>query len=139
MKQLTKEEFHDRVEAVQRARHIFSNLTEGNINKSFQAYQDIFAERERAIFLSTTVLGHRMRTVMDKYNRPKCPECGQDMMFRVLTENKEGIKVQLVCQNAGCDTVLNSTESLEWWQEQLRIKNESEGTNSKVTEGKQEG
>jgi hypothetical protein len=120
MKKLTEEEFQDRMLALQRATSIFieTGLT-NNITSAFQAYQVIFAERERQIFMSTA-FENRPRTAMDKYERPKCPECESDMMFRQVPENPEGIKVQLVCTK--CDTVLNDTNSLEWWMTELRIK-----------------
>jgi len=139
MKKLSREEFESRVIAIGRARKIFCPLTGGNISKAFQAYQDILAKEERAVMLSTKVFGNKPFMYMNGQSRPKCPVCGSNMLFRVLPENKEGIKVQLVCGSKACDTVLNSTESLEWWQDQLKVQNESEGTDSKVTEDKQEG
>jgi len=123
MKEISEEEFRDRAMALQRAEAIFieSGLT-NNITKAFIAYQAIFAEREREIFLSTQFYGNKPKTVMDKYDRPKCPECDADMMFRQVPENPDNIKVQLVCKNERCDTVLNSENDLQWWQETLRIK-----------------
>ena len=123
MKKLIIEEFEDRVKAIQRARKIFieSDLTR-NITTAFELYQEIFAEREREIFLSTQVYGNRPLTSMDKYERPKCPDCNSDMMFRQVPENKEGIKTQLVCSSEGCQTVLNSEEDLNWWVKNLKRK-----------------
>jgi hypothetical protein len=110
--------------ALQRASKIFieSGLAD-NITKAFRAYQEIFAEREREIFLSTQFYGNKPRTVMDKYDRPKC-ECGADMKFRIVPANDEGIKTQLVCSNPDCDIVLNSENALDWWMENLRKKDE---------------
>ena len=126
MKEISEEEFRDRAMALQRAEAIFieSGLT-NNITKAFIAYQAIFAERERHIFLSTRVSGNRPRTMMDRYDRPRCPEDGFEMMFRIVPENKEGIKVQLVCTNTehtGEGSVLNSENDLQWWMDNLRIK-----------------
>ena len=123
MKEISEEEFRNRAMALQRAEAIFitSGLTK-NITTAFRAYQAIFAEREREIFLSTQFYGNKPKTVMDKYDRPKCPECDADMMFRQVPENPDNIKVQLVCKNERCDTVLNSENDLQWWQETLRIK-----------------
>jgi hypothetical protein len=128
MKSITREEFFERMHAIQRARRIFfdSGLT-NNITTAFQIYQEVFAEREREIFLSTVVFSDMVPSLseyIDKYERPKCPDCNTDMQFRRLNENPEGIKVQLVCSNESCDTVLNSENDLEWWMEKL--KNESE-------------
>ena len=120
MKELTEEEFQDRMMAIQRATRIFidTGLTK-NITIAFQVYQTIFAERERQIFMSTA-FGNRPRTLMDKYERPECPECGAGMMFRQVPENPEGIKVQLVCTK--CDTVLNDKNDLTWWMKELKLK-----------------
>jgi uncharacterized protein with PIN domain len=107
--------------AIQRAKKIFveTGLT-NNITHAFEAYQEIFAERERQIFIATNMFSNRPRTVMDKYERPKCPECNEDMQFRIIPENDEGIKTQLVCTK--CDTVLSSENDLQWWMENLQVK-----------------
>lgn len=126
MKELTIEEYNDRLKAIDRSLHIFGELTDRNITKSFQAYQEIFAERERDIFLNTMTNGNRHRTPLDRYERPKCPYCNSDMMFRFLNENKEGIATQLVCSNPQCDTVLNSDKTINDWMKILKVKNESE-------------
>jgi hypothetical protein len=124
---LSEEEFYDRILALQRARKIFieTGLT-NNITNAFRAYQSIFAERERQIFMSTR-FGNRSRKVMDKYERPLCPECNREMMFRPVAENPEGIKVQLVCSNESCSVVLNSEHELEWWMKELKVKNGYQG------------
>jgi len=121
MRELTEEEFNDRMGALSRAKRIFPDVM--NISDRFAIYQEVFAERERDIFLSTQVYGNRPRTMMDRYERPKC-ECGSEMAFRGVPPNDEGIKVQLVCQNPDCDIVLNSDNTIEWWQANLRIKDE---------------
>ena len=123
MKEMTEEEFADRAMALQRARRIFieSGLT-NNITKAFEAYQVIFAEREREIFLNSQDHGRRPKTVMDRYERPACPDCGSNMLFRVLPENPEGIKTQLVCESRKCKTILNSENDIKWWMTILRRK-----------------
>ena len=122
MKDLTEEEFKDRTMAILRARKIFikSGITD-NITLAFELYQQVCAEREREIFLSPRY-GGKVPTFMDKYSRPKCPDCNMDMMFRVIPENDEGIKTHLVCSSDICDTVLNSENDLNWWIEKLKIK-----------------
>lgn len=107
---------------MQRARRIFieSNLTENNITLAFEAYQSILAEKERELFLISSIQGDRNRTAMDDYERPQCPDCGSPMMFRVVSENEENVKTQLVC--ASCDLALNSENDLTWWMENLRKK-----------------
>jgi hypothetical protein len=126
MKELTQEEYQDRLGAIQRAMAIFGELTNNDITKSFQAYQLIFAERERAIFLNTQVQGNRPQTLLDRYQRPKCPDCSSDMLFRNVPENSEGIKTQLVCSNNDCDLVLSSDKTLDDWIKILKVKNGTE-------------
>jgi hypothetical protein len=129
LKELTEEEVADRAGALQRAEKIFSHMTNADITKAFKAYQAIFAEREREIFLSSHVHGRRPRTLMDKWERPKCPDCGSNMLFRVVPENNAGTKTQLVCESPKCDTVLNSKNDLNCWMNNLRIKkNGNEGS-----------
>ena len=120
MNKLTEQEFQDRIQAVARARKIFINLTGGNITDAFTLYQEVLAEQERAVIINTLTAGNRLPALFDQYDRPKCPECGADMMFRPLAENLKGIKVQLVCENPECDTVLNSEMSIEEWAKELQ-------------------
>jgi hypothetical protein len=120
MNKLTEQEFQDRIQAVARARKIFINLTGGNITDAFTLYQEVLAEQERAVIINTLTSGNRPPALFDQYDRPKCPECGADMMFRPLAENLKGIKVQLVCENPECDTVLNSEMSIEDWAKELQ-------------------
>jgi hypothetical protein len=121
MKEMTQEELQDRAAAIQRSRKIFieSGMTD-NVTNAFIAYQAIFAEREREIFISTQVGGNRAPTRMDKYERPKCPDCDADMMFRNVPDNEEGVKLQLVCTK--CDLVLNSENDIIWWMNNLKVK-----------------
>jgi hypothetical protein len=123
MKKISEEDFTDRMQALQRAERIFidAGLTD-NITTAFRAYQSIFAERERDIFLSTQIFGNRPRAALDRYERPQCPTCTADMMIRPVPENTENIKTQLVCTNIKCDTVLNSEHDLDWWVTNLETK-----------------
>jgi len=120
MNKLSQQEFQDRVEAVARARKIFIDLTGGNITNAFILYQEVLAEQERKVMISTLISGNRPPALFDQYDRPKCPECGADMMFRPVKDNPEGIKVQLICENPECDTVLNSEMSIEEWAKELQ-------------------
>lgn len=138
MKKLTAEEFSDRMMALQRARHIFieTGLT-NNITVAFQVYQEVFAEREREIFIST-FNAMKMLTPMDRYERPECPDCGAPMRFRQVPENPEGIRAQLVC--SACDTVLSSENDIQWWMENLKVKDEqSSGIPERTETFQQEG
>jgi len=123
MKEFTFEEFNDRLGAVQRAQRIFieSGLT-NNITKAFQIYQEVFAERDRELFITAQREGPHQKTFMDRYERPLCPECGAALLFRIIPENSEGIKTQLICSKPECDTLLNSDQDISWWMGQLKKK-----------------
>ncbi len=126
MKELTQEEFTDRTLAILRSQKIFidSGVT-NNITTAFILYQQVCAEREREIFISTNRYGKTPRTFMDRYERVNCPDCNYDMQFRMVPDNPDGIKIQLVCSNELCDTVLNSPNDITWWMKNLRVKDES--------------
>ena len=124
MNRLTQQEFQDRTEAVARARKIFIDLAGGNITNAFTLYQEVLAEQERAVIINTLTSGNRPPALFDQFERPKCPDCGANLMFRGVPANPEGIKVQLVCENPECDLVLNSEMSIEEWAEELRRENE---------------
>ena len=122
LKKYSLEERNDRESAIKRSEKIFvkSGLTD-NISIAFELYQDIFAEREREIFVNTLAYG-KPPNILDKYERPKCPECNTDMKLRILPANEEGINTQWVCSNQECDTVLDSKLTLEEWMGVLKKK-----------------
>jgi hypothetical protein len=120
MYKLTREEFNDRLIAVQEALHIFGPLTEGNMTHAFMAYQQILAKRERPVQLGSVEHGDRVKTLFDDFERPLCPDCQAVLMFRSVPDNPDGVKTQLVCSNPDCDTVLNSEHDQAWWLENLR-------------------
>lgn len=116
---MSYEQFQDRVNAVSRARAIFNNLTDSNISKSFEAYQQILADQDReSIVLSLST--NRPLTPLDRYDRPKCPDCNSDLMFQPLNKNPEGYKTMFKCTNPNCKTVLYSEESIAEIAEQMR-------------------
>lgn len=134
MKKLTFEEFVDRTMAIQRARRIFidSGLT-NNITHAFQAYQEIFAEREREIFININAyMKSASSSMYGKYEYPLCLDCGAVMNLRQVPDNPENIKIQLVCSK--CDTVLNSEEDLQWWMNNLKVKDGHTGIPQGVKE-----
>lgn len=120
MNKLTQQEFQDRVQAVARARRIFINLTDGRIDNAFTLYQAVLAEQERDVIINTLTSGNRPPALFDNFERPKCPDCGADFMFRPLADNPEGYKVMLTCENPQCKTVLYSENDIQWWAEELR-------------------
>lgn len=127
MKKLSYTEFADRCGAIQRAMQIFGHMTENDITRAFAAYQLVLAETPRPIMLDTETHGNRAQTILDKYERPKCPDCGADLMIRRVPPNDEGVNTQFVCSNDNCDTVLDSPMTLQEIIQQLeREKKEKE-------------
>lgn len=123
MKKLTKEEFEDRMMAFNEAEQIFvgSGIT-NNITVAFQIYQAILADKERAKHAPPSEHGFIPGSPMNGYERPKCPECNSDMLFRMVPENEEGVKTQLVCKKADCPVVLDSDKTIDQWKEILMVR-----------------
>jgi hypothetical protein len=128
MKKLTREEFDDRVQAFIRAEKIFVNsgITD-NITTAFRIYQAVLADRERDLHVAPSEHGFIPGSQMNRYERPRCPDCGAFMGFRVVPENAEGVKTQLVCMNGACGLVLDSDLTMPEWQEKLRIRKDEPG------------
>lgn len=131
MKVLTQEEFSDRTQAIQRALKIFGHMTDNDITRAFTAYQLVLAETPRRIMLNTQVHGNRAPTFLDNFERPKCPDCGADMMIRRVPENDEGVKTQFVCSNKECDLVLDSPLSYSEIVSQLKPIENMEATHDR--------
>lgn len=123
MKKLTKEEFEDRMMAFNEAEKIFvgSGIT-NNITVAFQIYQAILADKERAKHAAPSEHGFLPGSPMNGFERPKCPECNSDMLFRAIPENEEGVKTQLVCRKIDCPVVLDSDKTIEQWKEILAVR-----------------
>jgi len=119
MKLLSEEEFADRCKAVNEALQIFGHMTDNDITRAFQAYQLVLAERGRKALLTTEKHGSRAPTIMDQYERPKCPDCGADMMIRRVPANDERVNSQFVCSNESCDTVLDSQMTIQEIMQEL--------------------
>ena len=75
MKQISFEEFEDRIEAIMRVRKIFVSYITKNITTAFELYQEVLVEQERKRFLTTVTGGRVSMTWLDQYERPRCPKC----------------------------------------------------------------
>jgi predicted RNA-binding Zn-ribbon protein involved in translation (DUF1610 family) len=119
MKKLSREEFQDRLEAINRARKIFieTGIT-NNISVAFEIYQEMLAETERKLTLTKELADGRIGTMFDEYERPDCPECGEWMYLRSV--NDQTFHSQLVCSNPKCDTALNSPLTIDDWKKELK-------------------
>jgi len=126
MKILSEEEFADRCQAVNEALQIFGHMTDNDITRAFMAYQLVLAERGRKAMLTTEKHGNRAPTFLDQYERPKCPDCGADMMIRRVPENDENVKAQFVCSNPECDLVLDSPKTIQEITQELESKEKND-------------
>lgn len=138
MKELTGEEFNDRMIAVARARKIFieSGVT-NNISKAFELYQEVLAEHYRDVFLDTYSGGKRQQTFIDtNYIRPNCPTCRragrgtQPLYLRIINipqgrDNVKGYKSEWVCVHPNCIYEEYSFNTLEDWMNELPRKDPS--------------
>ena len=91
MKKVSFEQFNNRMQEVAKARRIFieSGLT-NNISDAFALYQDIFAEEQMEVFVTTMASGNRPITPIDDYVRPRCPECDVDLRLIIGTTDPDG-------------------------------------------------
>ncbi len=120
MKELTYEEFRDRIMAEQRSRKIFveTGLTK-NITVAFQAYQKLLAERDREVFLTNQMRkgsGHT-QYMYEKYQMPDCPLCKMTLTLWPITipegpANRNGYKSHYLCENPHCSYEKYSTEEM---------------------------
>lgn len=131
MKNLTEKEFYDRTLTVARAQKIFidSGITK-NITDAFKLYQEILAEQEREIFI-TSMNGGKLPSALDKYIRPKCSQCGKDMGLRIVNEPKgyrniNGYKTCWECYN--CAHEEYSYKTIDEWMKELNLKSSCKET-----------
>lgn len=127
MQLLTIVEFADRCRAVQEALQIFGHMTDNDITRAFQAYQDILAGQTMPVQHNTRDHGRRAPTVLDAMGRPHCPDCDSEMMLRRVPPNAEGVKTQFICSNKNCDLVLDSVLTFEEVLNEMR-----EDTNARL-------
>jgi hypothetical protein len=127
MRKLTYDEFHDRLQAINRAMRIFGELTDNNITKAFTAYQEVLSETQRPINIPAESIRGMTGSAFDGLkHRPKCPECGHDMNLRPVPSNLEGVKSQLVCSDPVCTVVLDSEMSIAEWYDILKKMSEED-------------
>jgi hypothetical protein len=121
MKRLTKEEFQDRLQAIQRAMRIFSHMTDNDMTRAFTAYQEILAEVDRPIQVPLKSTLGFTGSAFDEFTKPICPDCNSPMNIRLLPPNNgTNVMSQLVCSNNSCDVVYDSSLDMAGWFEELK-------------------
>lgn len=121
MKRLTKEEFIEQVDrqaAVMRAEGIFikSDIT-NNLSIAFELYQRILAEHEYAKTVAASPVKPNI-SIFDTLPRPKCIDCGGDMLLRFLPANDEGVVSQGICTK--CEAIFDFELNYDQWVKLLQ-------------------
>lgn len=118
---MTFEEQQIRMQTIRKAQEMFPD--EHNITMALDAYKKATGD-PTPLFITTKEVD-RPLTPMDDYEKIPCEMCQSDMMFRILPDNDEGFRTQLVCANPECPNVLNSEFTIQDWMDALRKKDES--------------
>lgn len=131
MKKLNEEEFYDRLAALAKAKKIFMPHLTTNVTIAFEMYQELLAEGERAILLGH---GDKTKKILDFYERPKCPDCGENLFLRLIyipkgKSNRQGYKTCWECVEGPEDCVYEeySGKTLNQWMRELERKPIEEG------------
>lgn len=127
MKYLTKIEFANRLKACKQAHKIFKNLTDNNITTSFEIYCELLATEAFDVMINH---GPRRPTFLDRFHRPRCPECGEELGLRSICmpqgrRNLYGYKSCWECFGPTCTYERFSKHSVAWQLKQLKRKGES--------------
>lgn len=117
---MTYEEFAQRTKEVAKANRIFGNLTDNNISLSFQVYQEVLAEEKMEVFVSTSLGGNRPPTMVDEYERPKCPDCNVDLRLRIDALDMEGTRWPTAWVCVKCQAEFYSEKTVGDWMKELQ-------------------
>ena len=121
MKKLNYEEFQKRVTEVNKAAKIFAPLT-NNISDAFKIYQEVLAEEQMEVFVSTAVMGKQAMTPMDDFERPKCPECQSELRLKLGAKDSEGKDWNSSWVCTQCLAEFYSEKTAQEWMNELKRK-----------------
>ena len=121
MKKMNYEEFQKRVTEVNKAAKIFAPLT-NNISDAFKIYQEVLAEEQMEVFVSTAVMGKQAMTPMDDFERPKCPECQNELRLKLGAKDQDGKDWNSSWVCTQCLAEFYSEKTAEEWMNELRRK-----------------
>ena len=113
------EEFQKRVTEVNKAAKIFAPLT-NNISKAFKIYQEVLAEEQMEVFVSTAVMGKQAMTPIDDFERPKCPECQNELRLKLGAKDSEGKEWNSSWVCTQCLAEFYSDKTAEEWMNELK-------------------
>lgn len=120
MKKLTYDEFKSRLVEMNNARRIFNNLTDNNISRSWEAYQDLLAEEQSDLFVAASMYPENYDNALGNYKRPVCPDCENKLILKVNQRDQDGEMwpTAWVCNK--CDNIFYSTKNPHDWEKELR-------------------
>ena len=121
MKKLSYEEFQKRINEVNKAAKIFAPLT-NNISDAFKIYQEVLAEEQMEVFVSTAVMGKQAMTPMDDFERPKCPECQNELRLKLGAKDSEGKDWNSSWVCTQCLAEFYSEKTAQEWMNELKRK-----------------
>ena len=121
MKKLNYEEFQKRVTEVNKAAKIFAPLT-NNISEAFKLYQEVLAEEQMEVFVSTAMMGNKPMTPMDNFERPKCPECQNELRLKLGAKDQDGKEWNSSWVCTQCLAEFYSEKTAQEWMNELRRK-----------------
>ena len=121
MKKLNYEEFSKRIEEVNKAARIFAPLT-NNISEAFKIYQEVLAEEQMEVFVSTAMMGNKPMTPMDDFERPKCPECQNELRLKLGAKDQDGKEWNSSWVCTQCLAEFYSEKTAQEWMNELRRK-----------------
>jgi hypothetical protein len=121
VKKLTFEEFSKRTQEVLKAQKIFGEFT-NNISTAFAIYQDILADEQMDVFISTAIAGNQAMTPMDDFERPKCPECGTGLRLKLGAKDSEEKEWNSAWVCTQCLAEFYSEKTAQEWKNELKRK-----------------
>ena len=118
MKELTQDEWSQRLLDMQNARKIFisTGLTK-NISVAFEVYQELLADEKLDVFVST-MQGKPVRTPMDLVDRPQCDDCNLPMRMKINPTDKDSKTwaTSWACMKCGLEYYSDKTPQ-QWYEE----------------------
>jgi transposase-like protein len=121
MKKLNYVEFQKRINEVNKAARIFAPLT-NNISEAFKLYQEVLAEEQMEVFVSTAMMGNKPMTPMDDFERPKCPECQNELRLKLGAKDQDGKEWNSSWVCTQCLAEFYSEKTAQEWMNELRRK-----------------
>lgn len=123
MKKLSFQEFHTRMVEISKARRIFMPHITNNITTAFEIYQELLAQEEMEIFINGdrgfTTAAEKITPIND-YERPRCPDDGEEMRFNINVSDMNGKIWPTGWQCFKCGNEYYSEKSVNDWMRELK-------------------